>query len=89
MTITQTIEVPANRRVLLDLPLNLPIGKAKVTITPQPEGPAVNAHEAIINLRGLSKKMGSTLTVDRFHEMMREDLCLEEEKYNRFFQKKD
>ena len=34
MTIEQTIEVPANRRVFLDLPPELPVGRAKVTVTP-------------------------------------------------------
>jgi len=32
MTITQTIEIPANRRILLDLPPELPIGKAQVEV---------------------------------------------------------
>jgi hypothetical protein len=37
MTIEQTIEIPASHRIFLDLPRELPIGKAKVefTITPQ------------------------------------------------------
>ena len=39
MTIEQTIEIPASRRIFLDLPLELPIGRAKVefTITPETE----------------------------------------------------
>ena len=35
MTITQTVEIPADRRISLNLPLDLPVGKAKVTVTPQ------------------------------------------------------
>jgi hypothetical protein len=35
MTITQTIEIPADRRIFLDLPPELPVGRAKVTVTPQ------------------------------------------------------
>ena len=35
MTITQTVEIPASRRISLDLPSDLPVGKAKVTVTPQ------------------------------------------------------
>ena len=84
-SIQQTVEIPENRRIFLDVPLNLPVGKAKVTVTFQTEKPAVNIYEAITNLRGLSKKMGSTLTVERFHEMQREDLCLEEEQYLKLF----
>jgi hypothetical protein len=30
MTIEQTVEIPANHRIFLDLPQELPIGKAKV-----------------------------------------------------------
>jgi hypothetical protein len=88
MTIEQTIEIPANHRVLLDLPLDLPAGKAKITITPQTETPTINAYETLENLRGLAQKLGSTLTVDSFLEMRREDLRLEEAKYQKFFQKK-
>ena len=88
MTITQTVEIPASRRLFLDLPLELPIGKAKVTVTPQIESPAVNIHETATKLRGLAKKMGSTLTVESFIEMRQEDLRLEEEKFEKFFQGK-
>jgi len=89
MTIEQTIEIPPSRRISLDLPIDLPVGKAKVTVTPQTEKPASDAYEAITSLRGLAKKMGSTLTVERFHEMQREDLRLEEEKYHRLFPNKE
>ena len=88
MTIEQTIEVPASHRVFLDLPLELPVGKARITITPQVEKPAANAYGTIENLRGLAKRMGSTLTVENFLEMRREDLRLEEAKYQRFFEGK-
>jgi len=88
MTIEQTIEVPASRRIFLDLPLDLPVGKAKVIITPQTVKPSTDVYEAATSLRGLAKKMGSTLTVERFHEMQREDLRIEEEKYHRLLQNK-
>jgi len=35
MVIEQTIEVPASRRIFLDLPPELPVGRAKVTVTPE------------------------------------------------------
>ena len=85
MTIEQTIVIPADHRIFLDLPHELPVGKAKVTVTPQTEKPPVNGYEAAASLRGLAKKMGSTLTVERFLEMRQEDLLLEEAKYRRFF----
>ena len=35
MTIEQTVEIPASRRIFLDLPPELPIGRAMITITPK------------------------------------------------------
>jgi len=37
MTITQTVEVPASRRIFLDLPPELPVGRAKVELSITPE----------------------------------------------------
>jgi hypothetical protein len=37
MTIEQTIEVPANRRIFLDLPPQIPAGKVILTFTPAAE----------------------------------------------------
>ena len=88
MTITQTIEIPASRRVFLDLPPELPTGKAKITVTSQMEKPAANVYEAATKLRGLAKKMGSPLTTERFLKMRQEDLRLEEEKIEVFFRDK-
>ena len=88
MTIEQTITIPANHRIFIELPPELPVGKAKITVTPQAEDPATHAYEAIKNLRGLAKRMGSGFTVERFIEERREDLRREEEKYSRFFQGK-
>jgi hypothetical protein len=89
MTIEQIIKVPANHRVLLDLPVELPTGWAKITITPQIKEPVnTNAYGTVENLRGLAKKMGSTLTGERFLDMKHEDLCLEEENFQKVFQEK-
>jgi hypothetical protein len=33
MTIEQTVEIPSNHRLVLDLPFELPVGKAKVAVT--------------------------------------------------------
>jgi len=89
MIIEQTVEIPANHRIFLDLPPELPVGKARITITPQPEKPAANIYDTVTKLRGLAKEMGSSLTVEEFLEMRQEDLRLEEEKYRKFIQKKD
>ena len=89
MTIEQTIEIPVSRRIFLDLPLELPVGKAKITVTPQTEKPATDVYEAAKNLRGLAKKMGANVTVERFLEMRKDDLRFEEEKFLKFFQEKE
>jgi hypothetical protein len=40
MTIEQTVEIPASRRVTFDLPFTFPVGKAKVALVVFPELPA-------------------------------------------------
>jgi hypothetical protein len=41
MTIEQTIDVPANRRLILEIPPEIPVGKVILTFTPaQDDGPA-------------------------------------------------
>ena len=89
MTIEQTVEIPADHRIFLELPPELPVGKAKITITPQPEKPVTNIYDSVTKLRGLAKEMGSSLTVEDFLEMRQEDLRLEEAKYRKLFYKKD
>jgi hypothetical protein len=37
MTIEQTVEIPASRRVTFDLPSTFPVGKAKVALVVYPE----------------------------------------------------
>jgi len=58
-----------------------------MTIT-QTESPCTDTRKAAaVRLRGIAKKMGSALTVERFLEMRREDLRLEEETIDRFQEK--
>jgi len=35
MIIEQTVTIPADHRILLDLPFEIPAGRAKITITPE------------------------------------------------------
>ena len=41
MTIEQTIEVPASRRIFLELPPDLPVGKVKITVTTEVAHPNI------------------------------------------------
>jgi hypothetical protein len=55
MSITQTIEIPANRMVHLDfeVPAEIPIGKAQISVTPLAEAPGT--HISLLSLRGSCK----------------------------------
>ena len=45
MTITQTVEIPANRRITLEVPHEIPVGRTIIAFTPAPEteNPRYNA----------------------------------------------
>jgi hypothetical protein len=80
MTIEQTVEIPVDRRVLLEflVPQELPVGKAKVELTliPVVDTPPITG--VWVNpLKGLCK--GSKLTLARFMEMQRKDKKQEDE----------
>jgi hypothetical protein len=82
MTIEQTVEIPANHRLHLELPRTVPTGvMATVEIniptvvdafqnSPQPGTP-------VKSFRGILKGRG--ITLERFREMQREDKALEDE----------
>jgi len=55
MSITQTIEIPANRRVHLDfeVPVEIPIGKAQISVMPLAE--TTGTHVSLLSLRGSCK----------------------------------
>jgi hypothetical protein len=86
MTIEQTVDVPASRRLTLDLPPEIPVGKVILTITPAQKASSDESLEQLTaELRELCKD--STLTTERFLEMRREDLEREEAEYRRIFGK--
>ncbi|MDR0685740.1 MAG: hypothetical protein LBF83_11535 [Spirochaetaceae bacterium] len=69
MTIEQTVEIPANYRLVLDVPRKIPIGRAILTFTPAPAPvqrkiDPVKAEEARKRLCGMGKTDGHEL--DRF-----------------------
>ena len=37
MSVKQTVEIPANRRLTIDVPLEIPVGKAVLIFTPAPQ----------------------------------------------------
>jgi hypothetical protein len=54
MTIEQTVEIPVNRRIFLDLPPNLPSGKARleVRVTPVTEIPSQEPVDRLLAMTG-------------------------------------
>jgi len=47
MTITQIVEIPANRRITLEVPREIPMGKAKVIVFTQSDKAAQNTEDCI------------------------------------------
>ncbi|MDR3200392.1 MAG: hypothetical protein LBT68_02935 [Spirochaetales bacterium] len=82
MAIEQTVEIPANRRITLEVPPEVPVGKVILTFAPavSPDFDATNTlraknKAAWEKLRELTKD--SKLTVERFLEMKNADRVLE------------
>jgi len=81
MTITQTIEVPADRRVFLDLPPELPIGKAKIEFTITPESRLQG--ESVKPLKSLFGVHKGLDTMEAYFARKRADKVLEDAQYER------
>jgi hypothetical protein len=65
MVIEQTVEIPADHRLVLDLPLELPPGTAKVEVTiPDPAADKrkpLAPQEALVKLFGCCANSGDTM----------------------------
>jgi hypothetical protein len=80
MAVTQTVDIPADRRITLEVPREVPPGRTILTFTPAPATPAFDpekAREAIKNCDGLAKRMGINLSSDEFLEMRHRDRDIE------------
>jgi methyl coenzyme M reductase gamma subunit len=87
MFIEQTVEIPADHRLTIEVPPEVPAGKVIITFTPDvTELPRHRLTErqrvAIEKCRGIAKGI---LSSDESLEMRREDFELEEAKYRRLF----
>ena len=82
MTIEQTIEVPASRRIFLDLPPDLPEGKAKLelTITPEPAS-RKGSGKSLKSLFGIHKNLD---TMDAYFARKRADKAREDIQFERW-----
>ena len=57
MTITQTIEIPADRRITLEVPREVPSGKTIIAFTPVPETETL--HECPVCARKFDPETGN------------------------------
>jgi hypothetical protein len=85
MTIERTVEIPADRRLTIDVPREIPTGT-----TAHFEIRWVSREKAANNLDDTLEKIwtlckDSSVTVDSFLEMRRHDNKLEEERYMQSF----
>ena len=81
MTIEQTIEIPANRRIILDLPPELPVGKAKVELTITPETtPQVISVKPLASFLGVDKGCD---TMEAYFARKRADKAREDGQFER------
>ena len=89
-TIRKTVDIPADRRLYLELPQDTPTGSAEITLTISgaadgqwtPANP-MSAEDAIEHCRGLAKRMGSRLTSGLSLAWRLEDRELEAIQYRR------
>ena len=76
MTIEQTVEIPASHRIFLDLPSDLPEGKAKLELTITPESaPHEKTAKPLSSLLGIDKGRD---TLDAYFERKRADKSKED-----------
>jgi len=82
MTIEQTVIIPADHHLHLDLevPSEIPAGKARASLSliceEEQQQPAA-ADNWVNPLLGLAKAKGAKLTLERFMEMQQEEIDLE------------
>ncbi|MDR1445848.1 MAG: hypothetical protein LBI90_03010, partial [Treponema sp.] len=87
MTIEQTVEIPANHRLIIEVPPEIPAGRAILAFTSA--GDTRLRHRLTERQRAAIEKCWGiakgVLSSDESLAMRREDLELEEAKYRRIF----
>jgi len=79
MSVTQTVEIPVDHRLTIDVPREIPVGPVVLTFTPQATlGDSEDFIKAIEECDGLFKRLGINLSSDEFLEMRRQDKELED-----------
>jgi len=89
MIVTQTVEIPADRRLIINVPREVPTGQIMLTFTKTKSAePGTTTDKWVNPLFGLAKAKGAKLTVERFLEMQREEIEVESENDRRLWESK-
>ena len=75
MTITQTVEIPANRRLTIEIPTEIPTGKARISVVSLVEPSKTDV--SLLSLRGSCKGLD---TLDAYFARKRADKVFEDRK---------
>ena len=79
MIIEQTVDVPASRRIFLDLPQELPVGRAKVELSITPETtPKAGDSGKILLTKAMIDEILSDETVRSLTGILHTEMSLEE-----------
>ena len=79
MTIMQTVEIPVNHRLTIDILREIPAGKTVLILKPASEAfDRIKTQEAIENCSGLARRMGLNFSNVDFLAMRRKEKELEE-----------
>ena len=81
MTVTQTVEIPADRRLIINVPREVPTGRVVLTFTKAKSAePGTTVDKWVNPLFGLAKAKGAKLTVERFLETQRAEIEIENDR---------
>jgi len=84
MTFEQTVEIPASHQITLEVPPELPTGKAKVELTITPETmPKEKTARPLASLAGIDKGLD---TMDAYFARKRADKAKEDAQFERMRQ---
>jgi len=79
MTIEQTVAIPADYRIFLELPRSVPIGanaRVSITIPTVFDGQSgIDTDKPVKSYRGILKNRG--ISIERLRELQREDKAIE------------
>ena len=78
MTITQTVEIPANRRLNIKVPKEIPPGPVVLAFTPVAKAPQIEAEKKIRLTKELIDEILSDETVCFLSGLLHTDMSLEE-----------